>query len=124
LLSFLTQLTVLQANALKVALKKKNLNANIYVGMRYWYPFTEEAIDQIKKDKITKLVVLPLYPQYSISTSGSSIRVLQNIVKEDSYFAGLPISIIESWYQRDGYVKSMADLIEKELSIFSNPEEV
>lgn len=44
--------------------------------------------------------------------------------REDSYFAGLPISIIESWYQRDGYVKSMADLIEKELSIFSNPEEV
>ncbi|CAD6248494.1 unnamed protein product [Miscanthus lutarioriparius] len=120
----LRKITDEQANALKIALEKKNLNANIYVGMRYWYPFTEEAIDQIKKDKITKLVVLPLYPQYSISTSGSSIRVLQNIVKEDSYFSGLPISIIESWYQRDGYVKSMADLIEKELSAFSNPEEV
>ncbi|KAG2634217.1 ferrochelatase-1, chloroplastic-like [Panicum virgatum] len=120
----LRKITDEQANALKIALEKKNLHTNIYVGMRYWYPFTEEAIDQIKKDKITKLVVLPLYPQYSISTSGSSIRVLQNIVKEDSYFAGLPISIIESWYQRDGYVKSMADLIEKELSAFSNPEEV
>ena len=44
--------------------------------------------------------------------------------REDAYFAGLPISIIESWYQREGYVKSMADLIEKELSVFSNPEEV
>ena len=44
--------------------------------------------------------------------------------REDSYFSGLPISIIESWYQRDGYVKSMTDLIEKELSAFSNPEEV
>ncbi|KAF7058498.1 hypothetical protein CFC21_065546 [Triticum aestivum] len=120
----LRKITDEQANALKVALKSKNLEADIYVGMRYWYPFTEEAIDQIKKDKITKLVVLPLYPQYSISTSGSSIRVLQNIVKEDQYFAGLPISIIESWYQREGYVKSMADLIEKELSVFTNPEEV
>ncbi|XP_066397236.1 ferrochelatase-1, chloroplastic-like isoform X2 [Miscanthus floridulus] len=120
----LRKITDEQANALKIALEKKILNANIYVGMRYWYPFTEEAIDQIKKDKISKLVVLPLYPQYSISTSGSSIRVLQNIVKEDSYFSDLPISIIESWYQRDGYVKSMTDLIEKELSAFSNPEEV
>ncbi|KAK3129813.1 hypothetical protein QOZ80_6BG0485050 [Eleusine coracana subsp. coracana] len=120
----LRKITDEQANALKIALENKNLHANIYVGMRYWYPFTEEAIDQIKKDRITKLVVLPLYPQYSISTSGSSIRVLQDIVKEDAYFSGLPISIIESWYQRDGYVKSMADLIEKELSIFSNPEEV
>ncbi|KAL6862178.1 hypothetical protein ACP4OV_016827 [Aristida adscensionis] len=77
----------------------------------------------IKRDKITKLVVLPLYPQYCISTSGSSIRALQNIVREDSDFSGLPISIIESWYQRGSYVKSMADLIEKALSIFCNPEE-
>ncbi|KAM3274697.1 hypothetical protein ACQJBY_043616 [Aegilops geniculata] len=45
-------------------------------------------------------------------------------IREDQYFAGLPISIIESWYQREGYVKSMADLIEKELSVFTNPEEV
>ncbi|XP_066397235.1 ferrochelatase-1, chloroplastic-like isoform X1 [Miscanthus floridulus] len=87
-------------------------------------PLRKITDEQIKKDKISKLVVLPLYPQYSISTSGSSIRVLQNIVKEDSYFSDLPISIIESWYQRDGYVKSMTDLIEKELSAFSNPEEV
>ena len=36
---------------------------------------------QIKKDKITKLVVLPLYPQFSISTSGSSICVLQSIIR-------------------------------------------
>lgn len=33
---------------MKTALEKKNLHANIYVGMRYWYPFTEEAIDQVK----------------------------------------------------------------------------
>ena len=49
---------------------------------------------------------------------------MMSLCREVALFAGLPISIIESWYQRDGYVKSMADLIEKELSIFSNPEEV
>jgi ferrochelatase len=37
-----------QADALKIALKEKNLEADIYVGMRYWYPFTEEAINQVK----------------------------------------------------------------------------
>jgi len=106
---------LLQADGIKMALKAKGLTANVYVGMRYWYPFTEEAIHQvrlqllysiyvsfevrcespnniylinhtcfiwqIKKDKITKLVVLPLYPQFSISTTGSSLRVLQNIFR-------------------------------------------
>ncbi|GFZ08555.1 ferrochelatase 1 [Actinidia rufa] len=74
---------------------------------------------QIKRDRITKLVVLPLYPQFSISTTGSSIRVLQNICREDAYLSRLPISIIQSWYQREGYIRSMADLIEKELQSFS-----
>jgi protoheme ferro-lyase len=52
------------------------------------------------------------------------ILIRHHSCREDAFFAGLPISIIESWYQREGYVKSMADLIEKELTVFSNPEEV
>ena len=50
---------------------------------RYWKPFTEEAIENIKRDRITRLVVLPLYPQFSISTSGSSLRLLEKIFRED-----------------------------------------
>ncbi|KAG8487402.1 hypothetical protein CXB51_020957 [Gossypium anomalum] len=113
-----------QADALRMALEAKNVRANVYVGMRYWFPFTEEAIEQIKRDRITKLVVLPLYPQFSISTTGSSIRVLQRIFKEDAYLSRLPVSVILSWYQRQGYINSMADLIEKELGKFEKPEEV
>ncbi|KAF5200192.1 Ferrochelatase-1 protein [Thalictrum thalictroides] len=120
----LRKITDEQAQALKMALEAKKLHANVYVAMRYWYPFTEEAVHQIKNDRITRLVVLPLYPQYSISTSGSSIRLLQSIFKEDTYLSRLPVSIIQSWYQREGYIKSMANLIEKELKIFSRPEEV
>ncbi|WOL20389.1 ferrochelatase-1, chloroplastic [Canna indica] len=120
----LRRITDEQAQALKLALEIKDLDANVYVGMRYWHPFTEDALHQIKKDKITKLVVLPLYPQFSISTSGSSIRVLQNFIREDGYLARLPISIIESWYHREGYIKSMADLIDADLQKFTNPEEV
>ncbi|XP_068651976.1 ferrochelatase-1, chloroplastic-like [Aristolochia californica] len=120
----LRRITDEQAHALKMALEAKKTYVNVYVGMRYWHPFTEEAIHQIKRDGVTKLVVLPLYPQFSISTSGSSIRLLQSIFREDSYLATVPVSIIESWYQRVGYVKSMADLIENELQSFSKPEEV
>ncbi|KFK26386.1 hypothetical protein AALP_AA8G241800 [Arabis alpina] len=119
----LRKITDEQADAIQMALQAKNVAANVYVGMRYWYPFTEEAVQQIKKDKITRLVVLPLYPQYSISTTGSSVRVLQDLFRKDPYLAGVPVAIIQSWYQRRGYVNSMADLIEKELQIFSDPKE-
>ncbi|KDP34118.1 hypothetical protein JCGZ_07689 [Jatropha curcas] len=120
----LRKITDEQAHAIKMALEAKGMSAIVYVGMRYWYPFTEEAIHQIKRDRITRLVVLPLYPQFSISTTGSSLRVLQNIFREDAYLSRLPVSIIQSWYQREGYIKSMADLIGKELEQFPKPEEV
>ncbi|KAJ9183551.1 hypothetical protein P3X46_007391 [Hevea brasiliensis] len=120
----LRKITDEQADAIKMALEAKGMPVNVYVGMRYWYPFTEEAIHQIKRDRITRLVVLPLYPQFSISTTGSSLRVLQNIFSEDAYLSRLPVSIIQSWYQREGYIKAMADLIRKELEQFTKPEEV
>lgn len=119
----LRRITDEQANALKLALKEKDVSVNVYVAMRYWHPFTEEAVQQIKRDGITRLVVLPLYPQYSISTTGSSIRVLQNLFGSDPYLSRLPVAIIQSWYQRQGYITSMADLIEKELQKFSKPDE-
>lgn len=120
----LRKLTDEQADALKVALELKNVPAKVYVGMRYWHPFTEEAIEQIKRDRITKLVVLPLYPQFSISTSGSSIRLLKSIFCQDEYLVKMPYAIISSWYQRHGYIKAMANLIEKELQSFASPEKV
>ena len=104
-----------QARTLQRALEKKDVNAKVYVAMRYWNPFTEEAIEAIKQDQITDLVVLPLYPQFSISTSGSSLRLLEKIFKEDPDLKDLKHTVIPSWYQRAGYVKAMANLIEKEI---------
>lgn len=43
--------------------------------------------------------------------------------RDDKILSRIPVAIIQSWYQRRGYVKSMADLIEKELQTFGSPEE-
>ncbi|XP_042973525.1 ferrochelatase-2, chloroplastic [Carya illinoinensis] len=120
----LRRITDAQAKELKKFLWEKNVPAKVYVGMRYWHPFTEEAIEQIKRDGITKLVVLPLYPQFSISTSGSSLRLLESIFREDEYLVNMQHTVIPSWYQREGYIKAMADLIEKELRNFEFCEQV
>ncbi|KAG4121879.1 hypothetical protein ERO13_D11G232500v2 [Gossypium hirsutum] len=120
----LRQITDAQAEELRKSLWAKNVPAKVYVGMRYWHPFTEEAIEQIKKDGITKLVVLPLYPQFSISTSGSSLRLLESIFRDDEYLVNMQHTVIPSWYQREGYIKAMANLIEKELQKFDHPENV
>ncbi|MEO1182362.1 MAG: ferrochelatase, partial [Cyanobacteria bacterium J06636_28] len=111
----LRRITEQQADALKQSLEEAGNPAEVYIGMRYWYPFTEEAIARIKRDRIEELVVLPLYPQYSISTSGSSFRLLEKLWKEDPSLNRIRYTVIPSWYARPGYVRAMAELIATEL---------
>jgi len=117
----LRRITEEQGAALKTKLQEKGKDAEVYVGMRYWHPFTEEAIAGIKRDDIEKLVVLPLYPQYSISTSGSSFRQLEQMWKDDAKLSPIDYTLIESWYSRPGYVGAMADLIRTELDKLPDP---
>ena len=120
----LRHVTEAQAQALQEHLQQKGQDARVYIGMRYWHPFTEEAIARIKRDDVTRLVILPLYPQFSISTSGSSFRLLEKIWQEDPTINQIDYTVIPSWYQQPGYLQAMAQLIAQELDHFPNPDSV
>jgi ferrochelatase len=120
----LLQITEAQAQALQSNLSQQGIDIQVYVGMRYWHPFTEEAIAQVKQDNIEKLVILPLYPQFSISTSGSSFRVIEEMWKTDPYLKNVEYTLISSWHNHQGYLMAMVDLIKQELQQFENPDGV
>src|SRR5579863_4736259 len=65
--------TVQQATALEAELRR-DLDARVVVAMRYWHPFTGEAIQELERHAPEDLVLLPLYPQYSKTTTGSSLN--------------------------------------------------
>ncbi len=117
----LRRITEDQGEALKSQLQQNGYDAKVYIGMRYWHPFTEEAIAKIKQDRIEDLVILPLYPQFSISTTGSSLRLLDRIWKSDPELQKVKYTIVPSWYDHVGYLQSMADLISKTLDKVENP---
>lgn len=118
------QITEQQAQALAERLRQMGHPARIYIGMRYWHPFTEEAISQMERDGVEKLVILPLYPQYSISTSGSSLRLLERLRQAGTYLAQIEHTVIPYWYQRPGYIEAMVDLIRQTLDRLPAPEHV
>jgi len=117
-------LTEEQGESIENALQRRGVEAKVYVAMRYWQPYTEDAIAQIKQDGITRLVVLPLYPQYSISTSGSSIKKLDTIWESDPELQSIEKITIQSWYNRSGYIRAMNELIDAKLQEFDEPENV
>ncbi|EHA64197.1 ferrochelatase [Synechococcus sp. WH 8016] len=111
----LRRITEQQARELQSLLRQRGVDATSYVAMRYWHPFTESAVADIKADGIDEVVVLPLYPHFSISTSGSSFRELQRLRQMDERFEALPLRCIRSWYDHPGYVRSMAELIAEQV---------
>jgi len=63
-----------QADALEQALSKGGVEARAFVAMRYWHPFSNGAARAVKAFQPDKIVLLPLYPQYSTTTTASSLQ--------------------------------------------------
>ena len=68
--------TVAQAGVLEATLKEvfPHMEAKVFVAMRYWTPHTHEAAEAVKAFAPDEVVLLPLYPQYSTTTTGSSLK--------------------------------------------------
>ncbi len=117
----LRKITEEQAQALEEDLALLGLQAKVYVGMRYWHPFTSDAIDAILRDQITDLVVLPLYPQFSVSTTGSSIKEMKRLLDERGGVRQMRRHYITRWYDQREYISVVARQIEQEIAHFPEP---
>src|SRR5207248_8390871 len=82
-----------QARALQLKLNSFGLDAHCFVAMRYWHPFTFEAIDHLRRAECDEVVLLPLYPQYSSTTTGSSLNEWRRLFQDD-----VAVYCIENFY--------------------------
>jgi ferrochelatase len=67
----LLDLTTEQARALEARLPE--IDARCFIAMRYWHPFSLEAVRAVKEWNPDQVVLLPLYPHFSTTTTGSSL---------------------------------------------------
>jgi protoporphyrin/coproporphyrin ferrochelatase len=115
----LGRITAGQAAALRGRLAAHVPGIRVYVGMRYCRPTIEEAWDRIRRDGIAQLVALPLFPQFSVTTTGSCFRCFQELLQQTKLAAETEISYVDAWFDEPLYLESMADLIQEALGRFS-----
>ena len=106
-----------QARALESALLGSGVEARCFVAMRYWHPFTAEAVEQVRAGHFDEVVLLPLYPQYSSTTSGSSLNEWRRLFREN-----VTQHVIETFYESELYLQALAEKIHEGLSRFPDPE--
>ena len=69
--------TAVQRKNLENALNKDARDFEVHVGMRYWQPAIKGVAAGLSETDVEKIILLPLYPHYSITTTGSSFREWQ-----------------------------------------------
>jgi ferrochelatase len=81
--------------------------------MRYWHPFTREAVAQVRAAECDEIVLLPLYPQYSSTTTGSSLNEWRRWFTDD-----LPVHCVENFYRNPAYLDSLIEKVNEALARF------
>jgi protoporphyrin/coproporphyrin ferrochelatase len=105
-----------QALALQRRLREQGMDAHCFVAMRYWHPFTSEAIKLLRAAQCDEVVLLPLYPQYSSTTTGSSLNEWQRLYHDD-----YPVHRIKSFYRDELYLHALVEKINEVLARFPDP---
>lgn len=97
-----------QARALETALAGDG-NYLVRPCMRYWSPCAEEVLSELLRHTIDRIIALPLYPHYSVATTGSSLTDLKRHLKQHRPQPYL--QVIRSWPEEPHYITCLAGKI-------------
>jgi ferrochelatase len=102
--------TEAQARALEEALGSEH-EWRGYVCMRYWHPMTERVVQSVRRFAPDRIVLLPLYPQYSTTTTASSFAAW----KKAATFK-VPTVEVESYPTEPGFIRASVEMVKQGLA--------
>jgi ferrochelatase len=106
-----------QAAALDKLLVERGISAKSFIAMRCWYPFSDEAAAAVKAWGADRIVLLPLYPQFSITTTGSSFQDWERAAQKVGLTA--PVARVCCYPDAPGFVATGTALIHR---AFTSPK--
>jgi len=114
------KLTQDQADSLEKSLNnnQKSFDYKVFITMRCWHPRASKTVKMVKDFNPSEIVLLPLYPQYSAATSGSSILEWKEIAKKNNL--NINTSIICCYPEDDKFIKAHTEIIRKKIEGINN----
>ena len=110
--------SALQRSMLEQELQKVVSGARVFNAMRYWHPTIETIANQIAQKSFDKIALLPLYPHYSKTTTGSSFNEWQRVYQGDTK----NVTYIHDYFDHPRYITALNERIDESMMRF--PEDV
>ncbi|OJX11125.1 MAG: ferrochelatase [Caedibacter sp. 37-49] len=111
--------THLQAKALENILGQ---DWRVFIAMRYWHPLINETIREIKAYSPTEIILVPLYPQFSTTTTASSFREWQHVTQKEGFH--VPTRRLCCYPHQKGFIEANCKLIQQTLGDEKRPYRV
>ncbi len=96
----------------KIRLKSER---HVALGMRYGKPSIKDAVKDLKEKGVNEITVLPLYPQYAMSTTQTVLEKLYEVVNEEA--KNIKIKEIDPFYNNNQYINILTESIEKSIDL-------
>lgn len=101
--------TTRQIAAVAEALAIRGVTARPYVAMACWHPLTEETVARMHADGVTRVIAVPMYPHYSKTTTGSSMKLLERAIEKSGH--GMALAAVRNYPDAPGYVEAVAERV-------------
>lgn len=98
-----------QITAVADAVGVAGVEARPFVAMACWHPFSYEAVAAIRQAGLRRAIALPLFPQYSATTTGSSFKALARAIKATG--GGIDVATVRSYAAAPGFIEAIAGTI-------------
>ena len=105
--------TTLQLESLRNKINLENNNLFLDIAMRYGEPSIESKIKKFYGKGIRKILIIPMFPQYSTTTTRSIIKKTDSILRKFNLTNKIFINVINDFHDNDLYINSCANLIKK-----------
>ena len=111
------ELTQEQSKSLENNLSRKG-EYKCFIAMRCWHPRASYAIEKVKEYNPEEIILLPMYPQFSAATSGSSINEWNDLCKKENY--KVKTKTICCYPTENNFIESHISLIKKTFKTIEN----
>jgi ferrochelatase len=81
--------------------------ADVFFAMRYQNPSIDSVLEEIRKKNYAKIIVIPLYPQYASSSTGSTLEKVMQVVSK--WWVIPEITLVSQYYDELGYLNAFAE---------------
>jgi ferrochelatase len=118
----LLNITQSQLEGVKQVLSKQHSNLEFELGMRYGNPSISSALNKLKDKGCSKVIILPLYPQYSKTTTLSTLDAID--LELESWPSKPEIVFIEHYYQNKAYIQVLNNSIKEYQAEHGKPDKL